>query len=294
VAIAALLLGLARVAARRGLALLLGVAALGLLGLVPATAPSPGALQTLRWLTLDQGPWLPLGLFGLARSRDAAARGLVLGGGLALLAAVFGAPLEAWAGHALYRLGMLLAAAEPVAALGGVLGRALAGHPRLAGRRWAPFPLGLAALFAASVPGSFLAWWDPPRLDPVARASLAPLSPNLLGPMDWIRRETPREAVFIANQEYSAAVAAIAGRRVLRAPLLEEAADDERRLRAERQIVSGLEAGPLRARYRVSHVLVAPGDFRPHGLRAPEDLDGRGRFRRLYADAEGLRVYAIE
>lgn len=294
VAIVALVLGLSRLATRTGAALALGLAALACLLLVPSGAPSPGVLGGLRWLTLDQGLWLPLGLVGLCRSRDAAPRALVLGGALGVLAAGFGAPVEAWSGHALYRLGMLLAAAGPVVSLGAVLGGALAGHPRLAGRGLEPAALGLAALFAACVPGSFLAWWDPPKLDPVVKASLAPLSPNLLAPMAWIRRETPPEAVFVASEEYSAAVAAIAGRRVLRAPLIGEPADDERRVRTEGATISGRDAEPLRARYRVSHVLVAPGDFRAHGLRAPEDLEGRGRFRRLYGDAEGLRVYAIE
>jgi len=189
---------------------------------------------------------------------------------------------------------LMLAATGPIVSLATAMGGALAGHPRLVGRRLEPLSLGLAVLFASSVPGSFLAWWDPPKLDPVAKASLAPLSPNLLGPMDWVRRETPREAVFIASEEYSAALLALAGRRVLRAPLLEEARDDERRVRTERVTLSGRDPGPLRTRYRVSHVLVAPGDFRAHGLRAPEELEGRGRFRRLYADAEGLRVYALE
>jgi len=289
-----LVLALARFANRGGAVLVLGIAAAACLLPVPPVAPLPGLLGSLRWLTLDQGLWLPLGLFGLARSRDAAPRVLVLGGVLAILAAGLGMPVEAWGGHALYRLGLILAGAEPVASLGAELGRALVGHPRLAGRGWDPTSLGIALIFAACAPGSFLAWWDPPKLDPVAKASLAPLSPNLLVPMGWIRRETPREAVFIANAEYSAAVAAIAGRRVLRAPLLDAPADEERRVRAERLTISGRDAGPLRARYRMSHVLVAPGDFRAYGLRAPEDLDGRRGFRRLYADAEGLRVYAIE
>jgi hypothetical protein len=289
-----LVLALSRVRPRAVSAPLLGLAAAACLGLAPAVAPSPGALGALRWLTLDQGLWLPLGLYGLARSRDVAPRALALGGAVALFAGGLGAPVEAWAGHVLYRIGMLLAAAEPVASLAAALGRVLAARPALAGRGLEPLSLGLAALFAGTAPGSFLVWWDPPKLDPVAKASLAPLSPNLLGPMDWVRRETPRDAVFIADEDYSAALAALAGRRVLRAPLLEEARDDERRVRTERLVLSGRDPGPLRARYRVSHVLAAPGDFRAHGLRAPEDLEGRGRFRRLYVDDEGLRVYALE
>jgi hypothetical protein len=287
-----LLLALARLVPRAGAALGLA-AALGLVW-VPLAVPPPGLLVGLRWLTLDQGLWLPLGVYGLVRSRDAASRALVLGGGLVVLAAMVGAGIEAWAGHALYRLGLLLAAIGPVASLCAALGRALAAQPRLSARGLEPLALGTAVLFGSAVPGSFLAWWDPPKLDPMAKASLAPLSPNLLGPMQWIRRETPRDAVFMANPEYSAAIASLAGRRVLRSPLLEEARDDERRVRTERVTLSGRDAAPLRARYRVSHLLVAPGDFRAHGLRAPEDLAGRPGFRLLYSDAEGLRVYALE
>ena len=289
-----LLLGLCRLLRRPGAAWPAALAVAGGLWLVPAPQPGPGLAVALLWLVPDQGLWLPLGLVGLVRSRDAAPRALALGGALAVLASGCGVSLDAWGGHAAYRVGLLLAASQPIAGLAEQVGGALSGHPRLAGRGLSPAALGLALLFAAAVPGSFLAWWDPPKLDPVAKASLAPLSPNLLAPMAWIRRETPPGAVFMADEDYSAAIAALAGRRVLRAPLLGRPADDERRVRTERVTLSGRDPGPLRTRYGVSHVLVAPGDFRVHGLRAPEDLEGRGRFRRLYSDAEGLRVYEIE
>jgi hypothetical protein len=292
--LAPLLLLFSRFAQRRLGVLALGLAAGAALSVLPVAGPSPGVLDGLRWLTLDQALWLPLGLYGLTRSRDVAPRALVLAGVLVVLTAAFGFGVDAWAGHALYRLGLLLAATGPLASLATAIGRALAAHPRLAARGLEPLPIGVAALVACAAPGSFLAWWDPPKLDPVAKASLAPLSPNLLRPMEWIRRETPREAVFMAGPEYSAALATLAGRRVLRAPFLEEAKDDERRVRTERVTLSGRDSAPLRARYRVSHVLVAPGDFRAHGLRAPEDLAGRGGFRLLYSDAEGLRVYELE
>jgi len=150
------ILALSRLVPGPGAALWLGLGAAAGLSLVPAAGASPGALGALRWLTLDQGLWLPLGLYGLARSRDAAPRALALGGALALLAAACGASVEAWAGHALYRLGLMLAATGPVVSLATAMGGALAAHPRLAGRGQEPLSLRLGVLFASSEPGSFL------------------------------------------------------------------------------------------------------------------------------------------
>jgi hypothetical protein len=83
------------------------------------------------------------------------------------------------------------------------------------------------------------------------------------------------------------------GRRVLRAPTLAVAADDERRRRAERLVLSGQDPGKLGERYALSHVLIAPGDFREYGILAPEQLGTGGRFRLLYLSPAGLRVYRI-
>jgi hypothetical protein len=255
-------------------------------------ATSWGAAGALQLLTLDSVPWSPLAAFGLRRRPDGASLALVVGGAALVLAGALGAPIDGWGAHLLYRLGILLAASGPVAELAARAG-ALGSWPSWAGTD--PARRGLAALVLVAVPGCFLTWWNPRHLDPVAERSLEPLSRPLLRVAIWIREETPPTAVFLASADYAPSVAALAGRRVLRAPTLATPSDDERRLRLERALIAihGRAPEALLRRYGLTHVLVAPGDFREHGLAGPEDLAARGGFRLRYADENGLRVFEI-
>ena len=291
-----LLLALVLAAARA----LRGRAGWGLVGLVPllvlaralleATERALGPVDALLLLTLDQGAWFVLALLGLRRA-GGAAHALLLGGALLVATHVLGLQTDPWCGHALYRLGLVLAASGPVADLARKAGEVLVRIRPLASLE--PLQAGTAAILVLLLPGSFLTWWDPPHLDAVAKASLDPLSRPVTEAMAWIRRETPPEAVFLASPDYAPSVAVLGGRRVLRAPTLAVAGDEERRARAEGAILSGREPGPLARRYGLTHVFIAPGEFRSHGLRAPEDLETRGRFRLRYSDPDGLRVYEI-
>ena len=116
---------------------------------------------------------------------------------------------------------------------------------------------------------------------------------TLLSAMQDIRQATPPDAVFVASPEFAPALAVLAGRRVLRAPTLATAADEERRLRAERQVLSGEPGAAVVARYGITHVFVAPGDFRVYGIRAPEDLDGRGGLHLVFSNPQGWRIYGL-
>ncbi len=283
---------------------LMGAARLKIAGLVPVAAaglmiPWMGAavaplscLDTLRVLTFDQGAWLFLGLWGLWRNRERLASLLTAGGAVLLVSSgLGGGRVDPWLAQAVYRLGLILAAVEPVERIAELLGHQIAVlWPRLI---QAPQRLGLAALLLVFVPGSFLASWDPLRLDPVALASRERLSPRLMAAMSWIRRTTPREAVFLAAAEYAPAVAALGGRRVLRAPTLRVTRDDERRRRLEYQLVRGLAWGRLAEDYRVRYAFIAPGDFGQLGLSSPEALEGRAGLRRVYVDSEGYRVFEL-
>jgi hypothetical protein len=272
---------------------LVAVAAAAGLALVPAT-PLPGRVSVPLALTLDQSVWWLLGGYGLVRGgAGPAARALVAAGALtlALSAVLPGLGLDAWAGHALYRLGLVLAAAGPVGSLCERLGAWLSRRPLLAGLP--PARLGLAAVLALGVPGSFVTWWDPPSLDPVADASRAPLAPALVDAMAWIRRETPREAVFVASAAHAPAVAALGGRRVLRAPTLLVPPDDGERWALEQSLLEGHVPRRALPRYGVSHVFLAPGDYADRGLAGPEVLDAAPHVRLLHRNAEGYRVYAV-
>jgi hypothetical protein len=249
-------------------------------------APMP-AMTRLLLLTLDQFPWLPLAVVGLRLARSWCAIALALAGTAAVLAG-----FDPWVGQAVYRLGLLLAGAPAVARAADVVG-ALAQRHLARVARGTSRDIGLALLLLATVPGSFAAWWEPGRMDVVADASLERVSPALLSAMRQIRRAAPPGSVFVAGPEFSPALAVLAGRRVLRAPTLVTAADEERRLRAERQVLAGEPGAAVVAHYGITHVFVAPGDFRAYGIRAPEDLGARGGLRLVLENQEGWRLYEL-
>ena len=140
--------------------------------------------------------------------------------------------------------------------------------------------------------GSFLTWWDPPRMDARARDSLESLPDGLVEAMDWIRTSTDPQGVFVAGEDYAAAVAVLGGRRVLRAPTLLTAPDDQRRVRTGRAVLSGRRVDSLLDRYGVRYVLLAPGQFRDHRLSEPWGIESAG-IPPLFHARSGLRVYEI-
>jgi len=241
-------------------------------------------------LTFDQAMWLPLAVWGLWRGAWVVARVLVPVGAAVVLAAVAWPAVDAWAGHALYRLGLILAACGPVDFVIRRAGESLATVPSLS--RYADARrLGFAVLVAAFAPGSFLAWWNPVKLDPVAEASVHPLASRIAVAMEWIRRSTPRDAVFLAPPAYGPDVAVLAGRRVLRAPLLGEARDEVRRQRVEQRVLAGLPSSK-RDRYNLRYVFMPPGGFPDQGSLGPEDLERRPGFVLRYA-ADEFRIYEL-
>ncbi len=267
----------------------LGASVLPLWLFVRAPFEGRGAGETLLLLTLDQTPWWLLAAWAWRKGAEPAARGLVIGGACLVAASALSLGVDAWGGQAFYRLGLLLAAAGPLTDIANRVGSALS-----RGRR--PLPhrdLGAAALVLAGAPICFLAWWAPNRLDPLMDASREPVSQKLVAAMEWIRGSTPPSSVFLASPEYAPSVAVLGGRRVLRAPTVALAADEVRRERMEEKVLSGRDPGRLGELYGLTHVFIAPGDFLASGIRSPEDLERQPRFRLLYADAAGFRVYAI-
>jgi hypothetical protein len=71
-----------------------------------------------------------------------------------------------------------------------------------------------AALGVLALPWSLPYWWDPARTDSYFTGSLAPLPERLRLPTDFIRRNTPAQAVFAGDGDYARYVAALGGRRV--------------------------------------------------------------------------------
>ena len=291
-AVAVLLLAFLPVPAVARAAAVLGAGLLLLRApLVPVAAPRLGVAQSCLLLTLDQGPWLALAAWGLWRGAWAASRVLIAAGAGLVLVATAG-PIDPWGGHALYRVGLLLAAYGPVELLARSAGEALLDARPSLSRHADALRLGRAVLVAAFIPGSFLAWWNPVRLDPVAEASVYPHSSRIAAVTDWIRNHTPPGAAFLAPPEYGPDIAVLGGRRVLRAPRLGEAADEVRRQRVERLVLAGRgPEGPLRF-YNLRYVFLAPGGFPDHGIRGPEDLESRPGFVLRYA-ADEFRIYEL-
>ena len=266
-----------------------GVLALWLL--VPAPAAGRSAMETLLLLSLDQTPWWLLAAWAARRGVEPAARALILGGAVLLVGSACALGVDAWGAQALYRLGLLLAAAGPVNLMAGQLGEALS--RRRARPVTAPAHLGAAALVLLAAPISFLVWWTPTRLDPLMEASQPPVAERLAAAMGWIRGNTAPGSVFLASPDYAPAVAVLGGRRVLRAPTLGPASDEPRRERMEDKVLSGRDPSRLAGLYGLTHVFLAPGDFFDYGIRSPADLERQGRFRLVYADPVDYRVYEI-
>jgi hypothetical protein len=262
------------------------------IALAPA-ATRHGPVELLLALTLDQGLWLPVALWGLVRDRDPVPRALMVGGGVVTVISAFGLPFDAWTAQVVYRLGVVLAATAPIARACEAIGRRLSGLGA-ARRAASPAALGCAIFLAVAVSASLPVWVDPLHQDPMAEASRERLSASLVNAMARVREATPSDAVVVASPEYTPMVAVLAGRRVLRAPMLAITADEERRVRAERLVLSGEATAPVVRRYGVSHVFIAPGDFRGYGIRAPDELSAVAGLRLVLVTEIGGRLYEVQ
>jgi hypothetical protein len=287
--VAVVLIG-GRLPGREVLATALGVGATAAWLVVREPSAGLGLADAALLLTLDQVPWCILAAWAWPRSGAPAARAMIVGGAALVLLSAFPLGVDAWGGHALYRIGLLLASANPLTTLARRAGGLLVQRPGFA--RFAPLPLGTALLVLAAAPICFLTWWTPVRrtTDRLMSGSREPLA--LGDAMAWVRRTTPPTAVFLASPDYAPYVAVLGGRRVLRAPSIAVADDDLRRDRAEAKLLRG-RPGKLGSLYGLTHVFIGPGDFLSFDLASPEELEKRGRFRLLYRDASDLRVYEI-
>jgi hypothetical protein len=257
------------------------------LALLPAGGPSLPAAD--RWLavTLEQGPWLLLGGYGLLRTFSPAALALVAAA--AALFVVAPQRADAWATHSAFRIGLILASTRPALDLLRAAAAVLPPRPRRERGSAGAERLGLAALLLLTLPGGFVARWTPPALDPTMAASQAPLSTNLMPALDWVRAHVPEDATCVASPDYAPLVAVMGGRRVLRAPELWDPPDDQRRRRAERMLLAGREED-LARRYQIGCVFFAASDVGWLGTTSAEALDRVNALRRVYADAY-VRVY---
>jgi hypothetical protein len=113
--------------------------------------------------------------------------------------------------------------------------------------------------------------------------------------MQWVRAHTRAEAVFVTSEPWAAAVPVLGARRVLRAPALVFTDDDARRARLAYLALTGHGPKGWRnaRRYRISHLLVAPGDLERFGRDPARPFAQHGRWRLRFEGQGGFRVYEL-
>jgi hypothetical protein len=234
-------------------------------------------LAVPHWSTLDLGLLLLLGAAGalvlrrrgLPRDRDVL--GLLAAIWLLWLgyeiAAPFGVSPEPEEVHYFLRFAMALAA-------GAALHAAARALERLAPLRPGQAPLALMALL---LPLTFPASWDPPLMDRYFRWCRPPLRPKVVAYAEWVRENTPKDAVFVAGNEACIWIPGLAGRRVLLTGASRPPRDYEARKQAERTLLLSREPERIREaarRFGVDYLAIDREMLLEYG---EESLDGLGR-----------------
>ncbi|HEV7501424.1 MAG TPA: hypothetical protein VGQ33_15525 [Vicinamibacteria bacterium] len=222
--------------------------------------PNALLLAVPNWSTIDLGPLLTLGLAGLwlARHRGSRLEAAILGLGLAGWAMWLASLPLAFVGfapepddlHFLLRYVMSLAAGYALARGA----RALDAASGLGEGRAALLVL------AGCLPLAFPVYHDPLLMDPYYAESCRPIPPKILAYAEWIRTETPKDAVFAAGKSPAMWIPALSGRRVL----LAEAGkllpgDYAERKAVERTLLTTTDAAAARAaaaRYGITHLAI--------------------------------------
>jgi hypothetical protein len=233
----------------------------------PSPDPAP-VLPALSSVLLDPLPWIVLAAAG-GHPAWRAAGGLLAGAAAAVMLGATGLPLDVWVGSALFRVGLAAGVAHG-------LERLLGGVEARLGRA------GMGAAWCALLLGGPAMWWLPHEIDPVADASMVRVPTHVAEPMAWIRSHTAADAVFVAGEGEAPLVAVLGGRRVLRAPALGSAPDDEVRRRLEDEVRTGGQTRESLARYGVRYVVTGP-DAPPEAW---------PRYRRIHS-APDLQVFEI-
>jgi hypothetical protein len=253
-------------------------------------------LAVPHWATLDLGPLLLLGLGGaLVLRRRGAARdhdvlGLLVGTWLLWaayeVAAPFGVSPEPEELHYFLRFVMALAAGSALFAVAGAVGRLVPLRPGQA-------PL---AVMAALLPLTFPASWDPPAMDRYFRWCLLPLRPKVVAYGEWVRSNTPKDAVFVAGNEACIWIPALAGRRVLLAGASRPPRDYAARKEAERTLLLSRKPELIRAtaeRFGVDYLAVDGAMLLEYG---EDELAGLGRLPvyQMQYQSSAVRIFKIK
>jgi hypothetical protein len=149
----------------------------------------------------------------------------------------------------------------------------------------------------SAMAGSGLLWWTPTETTPGFAVSRDP-GTSLRRPLEWLRGNVAPGDVVMASEEYSAAIAAIAGRKVLFWPpgggSNESLPEPSRRSRLYATTLRGQPVARLAESFSATHLFLGPGQPEP----IPQDRPGEASEPRMqlvlvYADIEDFRVFRL-
>jgi hypothetical protein len=143
------------------------------------------------------------------------------------------------------------------------------------------------------LPLTFVAQWYPPVADRYYPVSLEPVHKKVIAYADFIRTHTNPRDVFDGGDEPSTFIPALTGRRVLQAPTLLVAHDQQTRSQVEETLLNSADPSAIRAaatRYSVTYLVLDEGILSRHDLgfdvaRVARARLATGAFRLAYASS---------
>jgi hypothetical protein len=155
---------------------------------------------------------------------------------------------------------------------------------------------GHVLLMALLVPLSLPVYWDPPSMDRYFALSSEKLRPKVLAYAQFIRDNTPRDAVFVAGKEAASWIPALTGRRVVLAEGGELMPPDRaQRKQIERTLLLSDDASAIRsaaARYGVTHVAIDAALVEEYGVAGFDDLARAPALKTVFANS-AARIVAL-
>jgi hypothetical protein len=244
-------------------------------------------LRSPEWVTTDIGGLLVLAVAGaiVAWRRRSGRDALLLG--------TFGA---VWAVWLAYQVGAIFSVTPEMdehyyflrvafALLAGVALAAAARHFE-AWRGWS-VGRGAVVVMAAVWPVTFPAYWNPPSMDRYFAYNLEPIPARVKRYTQWVRENTPRDAVFIAGRGAGTWIPVLAGRRILLARDARPPADYKARADAEAALLFSRDPQKIAEaarRFHVTHIAIDTNLMDEYGEEAFKRMGRLPNYEMVYFD----------